>query len=111
MSSFDDEFGLFGDEATVEEERRPTLGARKIAPADGHDDGIEPEDERPARRSGWRDRPPTAGPAIPGQAPPRRFRRDAGPSRPPLAPEIAQPRAVELLTFLAKGLVRKTWRP
>jgi hypothetical protein len=32
VSAFDDEFGLFGDdEATPEEERKSTLGARQIA--------------------------------------------------------------------------------
>src|SRR5579864_4863111 len=104
MSSFDDEFGLFGDEATDEEERRPTLGARKIAQSEGHDDGIEPEDERPARRTGRHDRP-FVGAVAPGKDAPRRYRRDPATSRAPLAPEIAHPRAVELLTFLAKGLV------
>ena len=42
MSAFDDEFGLFGDEATPEEEeRKPTLGARKIASNETIIDDIE----------------------------------------------------------------------
>ena len=50
MSAFDDEFGLFGeDEAGAEEERRSTLGARKIAADEAAHDDIEPEDERPRR--------------------------------------------------------------
>jgi len=51
VSAFDDEFGLFGDdEATPEEERKSTLGARQIATNESFSDDIEPEDERPARR-------------------------------------------------------------
>jgi predicted RNA-binding protein YlqC (UPF0109 family) len=107
VSAFDDEFGLFGDDASrEEEERRPTLGARKIASGETIIDEIEPEDEPAPRRR--RDgtprthqpRPTTAGP------PPRRRRPDAV-QREPLAPEIGHPRAVELLDFLAKKLVSK----
>jgi uncharacterized protein len=105
VSSFDDEFGLFGDDVPAEEEeRRPTLGARRIASRETIIDEIEPEDDPgPRRRFGSR------GGSVGGPAstlPPRRRRSDA-PSRPPLAPEIAHPRAVELLDFLAKKLVAK----
>ena len=48
MSAFDDEFGLFGEES-VEIERRPTLGARKIAASETVIDEIEPEDDQPRR--------------------------------------------------------------
>jgi predicted RNA-binding protein YlqC (UPF0109 family) len=101
VSSFDDEFGLFGDDVPAEEEeRRPTLGARRIASRETVIDEIEPEDDPgPRRRGGIR----SGGPPAPVQ---RRRRQDA-PSRPPLAPEIAHPRAVELLDFLAKKLVAK----
>lgn len=109
MSAFDDEFGLFGDEAGEDEERKSTLGARTISTGETIIDEIEPEDERPARR-----RPRAGEPfiAIPG-APPvaggerRPFRRREPVKRDPLPDEIAHPRAVELLTFLAKRLVSK----
>ncbi len=104
MSSFDDEFGLFGDEVGSEEERRSTLGARRIATGETIIDEIEPEDEpRPRRRrpSGASD---TREPfATPGGGP--RFRRHERAKRDPLPAEIGHPRAVELLTFLAKRLV------
>jgi uncharacterized protein len=91
MSAFDDEFGLFGDEAG-EEERRPKLGARKIATSETIIDDIEPEDEPAPRRRGAR---PYAG-----------GRRDR-PQRAPLDPQTARTRASDLLEFLAKGLVSK----
>jgi predicted RNA-binding protein YlqC (UPF0109 family) len=107
MSAFDDEFGLFGDEA-VEEERTSTLGARTIASGETIIDEIEPEDERPARRRPRSGGPPEARDAAPSDAPGRRpfFRREPV-KRDPLPDEIAHPRAVELLTFLAKRLVSK----
>jgi hypothetical protein len=107
MSAFDDEFGLFGDEVEEDEERKSTLGARKIATGETIIDEIEPEDERPARRR--RGAPPDAE-AMPDRGPagsrgPRR--RYEAVKRDPLPAEIAHPRAVELLTFLAKKLVSK----
>jgi predicted RNA-binding protein YlqC (UPF0109 family) len=106
MSAFDDEFGLFGDEEGVEEERRSTLGARKIATGETIIDEIEPEDERPARRP--RSGPPgerTGGFGDDASAGrwPRRRPRDV--ERKPLPDDVAHPRAIELLTFLAKRLV------
>ncbi len=103
MSAFDDEFGLFGDdEATPEEERKSTLGARQIATNESFSDDIEPEDERPARR-----RPSAAGGEQRSSAERRPYRdRDHGP-RPAGDPAVAQARAVELLTYLAKKLVSK----
>ncbi|HXP94327.1 MAG TPA: KH domain-containing protein [Candidatus Binatia bacterium] len=92
MSAFDDEFGLFGDEEGGEEERRPKLGARKIATAETIIDDIEPEDEPAPRRRGAR---PYAG-----------GRRER-PPRVPLDPQTQRTRATELLEFLAKGLVSK----
>ena len=92
MSAFDDEFGLFGDEESGEEERRPKLGARKIATAETIIDEIEPEEEPAPRRRGAR---PYAG-----------GRRER-PPRAPLDPQTARARAVGLLEFLAKGLVSK----
>jgi len=76
MSAFDDEFGLFGDEESDgEEERKSTLGARKIASDEAAHDDIEPEDERPRRgpRSDGRERPAGTGTAE-GEA--RRGRRE-----------------------------------
>lgn len=107
MSAFDDEFGLFGDEtSTVEEdERRSTLGARTIASGETIIDDVEPEDERPARRrrGGF---PETREGEATGAAEGGRWQRRRAPvKRDPLPPEIAHPRAVELLTFLAKKLV------
>jgi hypothetical protein len=101
VSAFDDEFGLFGDaEAVPEEERKSTLGARQIATNESFSDDIEPEDERPARR-----RPGGAGSDRSGGGERRPYRdRDHGP-RPAGDPAVAQARAVELLTFLAKRLV------
>ncbi len=104
MSAFDDEFGLFGDdEAAPEEERKSTLGARQIATNESFSDDIEPEDERPARR-----RPGGAGSdSRVGGGERRPYRdRDHGP-RPAGDPAVAQARAVELLTFLAKRLVSR----
>jgi predicted RNA-binding protein YlqC (UPF0109 family) len=106
VSAFDDEFGLFGDEAGEEEERRSTLGARTIASGETVIDEIEPEDERPARR---RNRSATDSvPVLPaGDGGGRWVRRKSPVKRDPLPAEIAHPRAVELLTFLAKKLVSK----
>ena len=105
MSAFDDEFGLFGDdEPTPDEERKPTLGARQIAPGETIIDDIEPDDERPARR-----RPGPGGPGprerTTGERRPYRD-RDHGP-RTTGDPAVAQARAVELLRYLAKKLVSK----
>jgi uncharacterized protein len=101
VSAFDDEFGLFGDdEATPEEERKSTLGARQIATNESFSDDIEPEDERPARR-----RPGAGSDSRTGAGERRPYHdRDRGP-RPAGDPAVAQARAVELLTFLAKRLV------
>ena len=99
MSAFDDEFGLFGDEAGDEEERKSPLGARTIASPDATNDEIEPEDE-PVRHRGRR----APGEKFEGGAP-RFYRRSDAPQRPPIPDEIAHPRAIELLTFLAKRLV------
>jgi uncharacterized protein len=103
VSAFDDEFGLFGDDETApEEERKSTLGARQIATNESFSDDIEPEDERPARR-----RSGGAGSDRSGGGERRPYRdRDHGP-RPAGDPAVAQARAVELLTFLAKRLVSK----
>jgi uncharacterized protein len=102
VSAFDDEFGLFGDdEATPEEERKSTLGARQIATNESFSDDIEPEDERPARRRSGPGGDRSGG----GERRPYRD-RDHGP-RPAGDPAVAQARAVELLTFLAKRLVSK----
>jgi predicted RNA-binding protein YlqC (UPF0109 family) len=102
VSAFDDEFGLFGDdEATPEEERKSTLGARQIATNESFSDDIEPEDERPARRR------PSAASDRGGSGERRPYRdRDHGP-RPAGDPAVAQARAVDLLTYLAKKLVSK----
>lgn len=94
MSAFDDEFGLFSEESTREdEERRPTLGARRIASSETIIDDVELEDGGPPRRRAERggDRPPRA----------RRLRR------PSADPATSGRRAAELLYFLAQKLVSK----
>lgn len=95
MSAFDDEFGLFGEEEGQEEERRSTLGARKIATSETIIDDIEPEDEpAPRRRDG-------------GERTSRPFTARARPERVPKDPAASQARATDLLEFLAKKLVSK----
>jgi uncharacterized protein len=94
MSSFDDEFGLFGEDE--EAERRSTLPGRRIASNETVIDDVEPEEvrapraprsERPPRRSGGgRDRHP---------------RRD----REPQDPWASLRRATALLDLVAKKLV------
>ena len=100
MSSFDDEFGLFGEE-TEESERRSTLGARKIATGETIIDDIEPEDEAPRKRTGTVRAPGARKGAI------GKGRRHEKPHRSPVDPEAARARAAELLDFLAKKLVEK----
>src|ERR1700681_2091738 len=113
MSAFDDELGLFGDEASRgEEERKSTLGARRIASDEAAHDDIEPEDDRPRRgpRGDRRDRPGGgAGPATAGDEG-RRGRREYGGdrgARKTADPVVAQQRAMDLLKFLARKLVSK----
>jgi predicted RNA-binding protein YlqC (UPF0109 family) len=108
VSAFDDEFGLFGDEtAEKDEERRSTLGARTIATGETIIDEIEPEDDRPMRRRPRSGGPPEVRDAADPNAGrwPRRRREPV--KRDPLPDDVAHPRAVELLTFLAKRLVSK----
>lgn len=97
MSAFDDEFGLFGEEGE-DDERRSTLGARKIATSETIIDDIEPEDEpAPRRRDGSGER--VNRPFVARERHPV--------NRPPKDPEASQARATELLEFLAKKLVSK----
>ncbi len=109
MSAFDDEFGLFGDEAAAEkdEERTSTLGARRIASDEAAHDDIEPEDERPRRgpRGGRRERSAGGG-GEPRGGGGRREYGDRGPRKTD-DPKVAQERAMDLLAFLARKLVSK----
>jgi len=104
MSAFDDEFGLFGDDAG-EAERTSTLGARKIASNETIIDDVEPEEERPARV----DRPQRTGGAKPrfNDGGRRRGGYESRPNRPPADPWESQRRATALLDFIAKKLVQK----
>ncbi|HZY99496.1 MAG TPA: KH domain-containing protein [Candidatus Baltobacteraceae bacterium] len=95
MSAFDDEFGLFG-EGSDELERRPTLGARKIATSETVIDDVEPEDEQP-RRQPRGDRPPHRGRE-------QGTRRQKDSSQDPWA---GHRRATDLLGFVARKLVAK----
>jgi len=102
VSAFDDEFGLFGDEAeSTEEERTSTLGARRIASDEAAHDDIEPEDERPRRGRGERRGGGSEGGRREGG---RREWADRGP-RKSADPAQAEQRAVALLDFLARKLV------
>lgn len=91
MSSFDDEFGLFGEDA--EAERSSRLPARRIASKETDSHDIEPE--RPGR-----ERRPEVRRGPRGDRPHR-------PKTPPGDPWAAPRRASELLQFLAKRLVAK----
>jgi predicted RNA-binding protein YlqC (UPF0109 family) len=106
MSAFDDEFGLFGEEGE-EDERRSTLGARKIASSETIIDDIEPEDELPQRRrTGAPERQPGGGYRNRHQQTGgRKFAEKR--QRGPVDPVAAQERAGDLLGFLAKKLVAK----
>jgi predicted RNA-binding protein YlqC (UPF0109 family) len=91
MSAFDDEFGLFGEES-YELERRPTLGARKIASSETVIDEIEPEDEQPPRQPR-------------GERPPKReYERKRRASEPSSDPWAGHRRATALLGFMARKL-------
>ena len=99
MSAFDDEFGLFGDEEPKEEdERKPTLGARRIASGETIIDDIELEDGGPPRRRSAGER---------GGDGRRDSPRRPRPARDPVDPVVAGRRAAELLLFLAQKLVSK----
>jgi hypothetical protein len=100
MSAFDDEFGLFGEDAD-EAERRPVLGARKIASNETVIDDVEPEEPRPPRA----ERPQrSAGPRGGDGGPRRRSGGGERRDRQPSDPWASQRRASELLDFLAKKL-------
>ena len=97
MSSFDDEFGLFGEE-TEEAERRSTLGARRYAGETVIND-VELEGGMPRRR----ERGPRSGRGDFGGG----FSRGRRPERrhQPADPDASRHRAGELLAFLAQKLV------
>ncbi|HTU68686.1 MAG TPA: KH domain-containing protein [Candidatus Baltobacteraceae bacterium] len=99
MSSFDDEFGLFGEDVD-EAERRSTLPGRKIATNETVIDDVEPEEERPPRTERAPRRRSGAGGGGGGYHE-RRERRD----RQPGDPWASLRRATALLDLLAKKLV------
>jgi len=103
MSAFDDEFGLFGEEAE-EGERRSTLGARNIAGNETVINDIEPEDEEPRRRAPSGERRGGQGTHTGGG---RKFQYKDRPRREPADPVASQQRAADLLDFLARKLVAK----
>jgi uncharacterized protein len=101
VSSFDDEFGLFG-EGSDEFERRSTLGARKIASSETVIDEIEPEEEEPRRparpqRPAREQRPRRSGDYA-------QKRRGSASAADPWA---GHRRASELLGFLSRKLVQR----
>ena len=101
MSAFDDEFGLFGEEAEERAERRSTLGARNITSGETVINDVEPEDPRPPKAE-RRERSPQRSSSTyddRGRAPSR--------NRQPSDPWESQRRATEVLEFLAKKLVAK----
>ncbi|HTX57085.1 MAG TPA: KH domain-containing protein [Candidatus Acidoferrales bacterium] len=93
MSAFDDEFGLFGDEA-AEAERRSTLPGRKIASGETVIDDVEPEESRPARVE-----------RAPRRKGGGRYERQPRRDRQPDDPWASLRRATSLLDMLAKRLV------
>ncbi len=96
MSAFDDEFGLFGEETPREdEERKPTLGARRIASSETIIDDVELEEGGPPRR-----RQERGG----DRGAPRVRQRNR---RPAADPAMSSRRAAELLYFLVQKLVSK----
>ncbi|MGH7715163.1 MAG: KH domain-containing protein [Vulcanimicrobiaceae bacterium] len=96
MSAFDDEFGLFGEETPREdEERKPTLGARRIASSETIIDDVELEEGGPPRRRQDRGSDRGGGRVV------RRNRRPAA------DPATSSRRAAELLYFLVQKLVSK----
>ena len=104
MSSFDDEFGLFGEDVD-EAERRSTLGKRVISSGETIINDVEPEEERPARSQ----RPPrgTGGGYGRGDKGGRRPQGNRERNRQPADPWASMRRATDLLGFLAKKLVQK----
>lgn len=107
MSAFDDEFGLFGEEAE-ESERRSTLGARNIAGNETVINDIEPEDDEPRRRPPSGDRRGGQGQRSGGGGRNKfQYGRPAGSHREPADPVASQQRAADLLGFLARKLVAK----
>lgn len=90
MSSFDDEFGLFG-EGSEELERRPTLGPRKIGGGEATEEAKR--DQAPRRERG--------APVRRGSRPPPRQRATSS------DPWAGHRRASELLGFMARKLVQK----
>jgi hypothetical protein len=86
VSSFDDEFGLFGESVVEEPEREPTRRTN-----------VQPRPAEPPPRQA---RPPR--PERPPQRPPRRAERPSSSD-----PWAGHRRATELLTFLARKLVQK----
>ena len=97
MSSFDDEFGLFGEESD-EAERRPTLGARRIDTGETVINDVEPEEDQP-RRPARSDRPMQRRDRDFGR--PRKSRSSSD------DPWAGHRRAKDLLDFLARKLVQK----
>jgi len=105
MSAFDDEFGLFGEEAE-ESERRSTLGARNIAGNETVINDIEPEDDEPRRRAPGGERRGGQGTRTGGGGG-RKFQSRRPEHREPADPAASQQRAADLLDFLARKLVAK----
>lgn len=99
MSSFDDEFGLFGEDE--EAERRSTLPGRKIVSNETVIDDVEPEEAR-APRAPRSERPPRRSGGGGGRE--RYERRE---NRPPADPWASLRRATALLDLVAKKLVAK----
>jgi uncharacterized protein len=100
MSSFDDEFGLFGESAD-ELERRPTLGARKIASNETVIDEVEPEEDQP-RGLARSERPQRS--QRPRRSNEYGRKRRANDSD----PWAGHRKATELLGFLSRKLVQQT---
>ena len=101
MSSFDDEFGLFGEAAVEEPERQPTRRATVPASRQPEARQAEPRQTEP-RQTEYQPRKTEYQPRQRQQRPPsRRAERSS------TDPWAGHRRATELLTFLARKLVQK----
>lgn len=101
MSAFDDEFGLFGDEGG--EERKSTLGARRIDSKESTPNDLDFETAPPprGRSNGGGNRGPRSSGGGYDRGPRERE------NRPPADPVASAKRATAVLEFLAKKLVAK----
>ena len=103
MSAFDDEFGLFSEESG-EEERRATLGGRRVG-AERQINEVERDAQPAPRAQGTGNRTRTREPQA--RTPQARAPQRERTPRPGEDPYAGQRRAKAILEFLARKLVSK----